>query len=117
MFLLVARTERGIFRTTQVDISYLLVIAMCQPGVDRSDRSVQITGSAEFNEVFFDDARIPRDWVIGEVNAGWGLAVALMKHERTTLGSGQRSTEGSKAGRFPLPIERIGPVGRASWSH
>jgi alkylation response protein AidB-like acyl-CoA dehydrogenase len=68
---------------------------------------VQMTGIAEFNEVFFDEARIPREWVIGEVNGGWGMAVALMKHERTALGSGQRAAEGVKGGRAPLPVEDL----------
>ncbi len=98
----------------------MFVIDMNQPGV--TVRSlVQMTGIAEFNEVFFDEARIPKDWVIGTVNDGWGLAVALMKHERTTLGGGSRSVEGSKTGRQPLPMpdlarlaERHGVAGDAT---
>jgi alkylation response protein AidB-like acyl-CoA dehydrogenase len=37
---------------------------------------------ASFNEVFMTDARIPRDWVVGEVNQGWTAALATLAHER-----------------------------------
>jgi alkylation response protein AidB-like acyl-CoA dehydrogenase len=63
-------------------ISYLLV-PMDQPGV--SVRPLrQMTGSAEFNEVFFDDARTPADMVVGEVNGGWKVAMATLGFERGT---------------------------------
>ncbi|MDH3295373.1 MAG: acyl-CoA dehydrogenase family protein, partial [Acidimicrobiia bacterium] len=89
----------------------MFVLDMDQPGVTVRPL-VQMTGVAEFNEVFLDEARIPRDWVIGQVNEGWSLAVALMKHERATLGAGQRSVEGSKTGRAPLPMEDLARLAR-----
>jgi len=71
---------------------------------------IQMTGASEFNEVFLDGARIPRDWVVGEVNGGWATAVALLAHERVQTGTGSMSgaaTQRSKAGRSPLPVAQL----------
>ena len=84
----------------------MFVIDMHQPAVEVRPL-VQMTGVSEFNEVFLDAARVPADWVVGEVNGGWSLAVALLGHERTTLGGSQTTTEGSKAGRSPLPLDGL----------
>jgi alkylation response protein AidB-like acyl-CoA dehydrogenase len=67
----------------------------------------QMTGAEEFNEVFMDEARLPRDWVVGEVNNGWRMAVALLAHERVQTGvaSVGRTVERSKAGRNPIPVK------------
>lgn len=88
----------------------MFVLPMDQGGVTVRPL-VQMTGVSEFNEVFLDEARIPADWVLGEVNGGWPLAVALLGHERASLGSGKKSIDQSKSGRFPLPFE--GLVNRA----
>ena len=48
----------------------------------------QITGGSTFNEVFFDDVRIPVDAVIGEVDGGWRAAVAMLMNERVAIGAG-----------------------------
>ncbi|MCP3933906.1 MAG: acyl-CoA dehydrogenase [Actinomycetia bacterium] len=61
-------------------ITFFLV-PMDQPGVEvRPIR--MISGESEFNEVFFTDARCPKDNVVGEVNAGWGVAMTLLGFER-----------------------------------
>ncbi len=63
-------------------ISYLLV-PMDQQGV--SVRPLrQMTGTAEFNEVFFDDARTDRANIVGEPNDGWKVAMATLGFERGT---------------------------------
>ncbi|MEX2424530.1 MAG: acyl-CoA dehydrogenase family protein [Acidimicrobiia bacterium] len=61
-------------------ISFLLV-PMDQPGVEV--RPIQmLSGDSEFNEVFFTDARTARANIIGEVNDGWRVAMALLGFER-----------------------------------
>ncbi|HYA68300.1 MAG TPA: acyl-CoA dehydrogenase family protein [Acidimicrobiales bacterium] len=61
-------------------LSYLLV-PMAQPGVEVRPIT-QLTGTGEFNEVFFDGARAARDMVVGEVNDGWRVALATLGFER-----------------------------------
>jgi alkylation response protein AidB-like acyl-CoA dehydrogenase len=67
-------------------ISYLLV-PMNQPGIEIRP-IVQITGTSEFNEVFFSGARTARENVVGEVNGGWKVAMGTLAFERgaSTLG-------------------------------
>jgi len=63
-------------------LSYVLV-PMDQPGI--TVRALkQMTGTAEFNEVFFDDARTDKDNVVGAVNDGWKVAMATLGFERGT---------------------------------
>jgi alkylation response protein AidB-like acyl-CoA dehydrogenase len=61
-------------------LSYLLV-PMDQPGVEVRPIK-QITGTSEFNEVFFDRAHTDADLVVGEVNDGWRVALATLAFER-----------------------------------
>jgi alkylation response protein AidB-like acyl-CoA dehydrogenase len=61
-------------------ISYL-VADMRSPGVDVRPL-VQLTGDAEFSEVYFDDVVVPKDQIIGEPNGGWGIAMHTLSHER-----------------------------------
>jgi alkylation response protein AidB-like acyl-CoA dehydrogenase len=48
----------------------------------------QISGEAEFNEVFFDDVRLEPEAVCGQVNGGWGTALTTLMYERVTIGLG-----------------------------
>jgi len=79
-----ARTEPGSFRHR--GLSYLLV-PMDQPGVTVRPIT-QLTGTSEFNEVFFDDARTDADLVVGEPGDGWRIAMGTLGFERgvSTLG-------------------------------
>ncbi|MFI6167471.1 acyl-CoA dehydrogenase family protein [Nocardia sp. NPDC051052] len=80
----IARTERGSAR--HKGLSYLLV-PMNQQGVDVRP-IVQLTGTSEFNEVFFDNARTAADLVIGAPGDGWRIAMGTLTFERgiSTLG-------------------------------
>jgi alkylation response protein AidB-like acyl-CoA dehydrogenase len=74
----VCRTEPGSLR--HKGLSYLLV-PMDQPGVEIRPIT-QLTGTSEFNEVFFDGARTARANVLGEVGDGWRVALATLAFER-----------------------------------
>ena len=67
-------------------LSYLLV-PMHQPGIEIRPIQ-QMTGTSEFNEVFFDGAKTEGDLVVGEVNGGWRVAMGTLAFERgvSTLG-------------------------------
>ena len=43
---------------------------------------VQITGEASFNEVFFEDVRVPKKNLIGEKNQGWQVAIMTLMFDR-----------------------------------
>jgi alkylation response protein AidB-like acyl-CoA dehydrogenase len=73
-----ARTDPDVKK--QAGISYLLV-PMDQPGIEVRG-IVQPDGTAEFNEVFFTDARCPKDNVVGGVNNGWKVANDTLGFER-----------------------------------
>ncbi|MFI9505939.1 acyl-CoA dehydrogenase family protein [Nocardia sp. NPDC052566] len=81
----IARTERGSIR--HKGLSYLLV-PMKQPGIEVRP-IVQLTGTAEFNEVFFDNARTDADLVVGAPGDGWRIAMGTLTVERgiSTLGN------------------------------
>ncbi|MFI6028483.1 acyl-CoA dehydrogenase family protein [Amycolatopsis magusensis] len=82
----VARTEPGSKR--HKGLSYLLV-PMRQPGVEIRP-IVQLTGTSEFNEVFFDGARTARELVVGEPGDGWRVAMATLGFERGVATLGQQ---------------------------
>lgn len=48
----------------------------------------QMTGGASFNEVFFTGVRIPADHLLGDVNAGWTVALTTLMNERAAIGGG-----------------------------
>lgn len=74
----IARTEAGSVK--HCGLSYLLV-PMDQPGVEIRP-ILQLTGTSEFNEVFFDGAKTDEDLVVGEPGAGWSVAMGTLGFER-----------------------------------
>jgi alkylation response protein AidB-like acyl-CoA dehydrogenase len=64
----------------------MFILDMHSPGVTVRPLKVA-TGATPFNEVFFDQVRLPASSVIGEVNQGWRAAVAMLRHERVTIGT------------------------------
>jgi alkylation response protein AidB-like acyl-CoA dehydrogenase len=86
----------------------MLIMPMKQPGVTVRPLR-QMTGDAEFNEVFFDEARVPADWVVGEINDGWRAAVALLAHERIQTGVASMSNSGTERlwSRVPIPVVQL----------
>jgi alkylation response protein AidB-like acyl-CoA dehydrogenase len=111
----IARTEKGSRR--HAGLSYLLV-PLDQPGVVIRP-IVQLTGTSEFNEVFFDDAVTDADLVVGEPGDGWRVAMGTLAFERgvSTLGQQIRYArelsalvalaERNGAAQDPLIAERL----------
>jgi alkylation response protein AidB-like acyl-CoA dehydrogenase len=66
-------------------ISYLLV-DMKSPGITIRPLK-QITGDSGFNEVFYDNVRVPKENMVGELNAGWQVSIATLMYERVSGGT------------------------------
>jgi alkylation response protein AidB-like acyl-CoA dehydrogenase len=81
-------------------VSYF-ICPMDTPGIEIRP-IVEMTGSHTFNEVFFDDVRIPAENLVGDENEGWGLAKVTLGNERVSL-----SGEGALWGRGPTANDLI----------
>src|SRR5262245_48080698 len=92
--MLVARTDWDLPK--HHGITYF-VLPMKQPGVEVRPLR-QMNRHASFNEVFLTDARIPKDWVVGEVNQGWTAALATLAHERHFGALGRARFDGIEEG-------------------
>ena len=95
----------------QGGISFLL-FDMATPGVSTKP-ILLISGNSPFCETFFDDVKVPKDQVVGEVNRGWDVAKYLLGHEREMiagmgLGGGAKSSarRGELEARRPAAARR-----------
>ncbi len=80
------------------NLTYLLV-DMHAPGVEVRPLR-QITGEAEFNEIFFTDVQVPVENRLGEEGDGWQVAMTTLLHERATLGFALTATLDAAFGRL-----------------
>ena len=92
--MLLARTDWDVPK--HAGITYL-VLPMHQPGVEARPLR-QMNKHSSFNEVFLTDARVPRDWVVGQVGHGWTAALATLAHERRFSRMGQPDLRGIDPG-------------------
>jgi alkylation response protein AidB-like acyl-CoA dehydrogenase len=76
-----------------------LVVDMHAPGVEVRPLR-QITGEAEFNEIFFTDVQVPAENRLGEEGEGWQVAMTTLLHERATLGFALTATLDTLYGRL-----------------
>jgi len=67
-------------------ITYFL-LDMHSPGITVRPLR-QVTGDAEFNEVFFENARVPAENILGGLNNGWQVGITTLMYERLALGFG-----------------------------
>jgi alkylation response protein AidB-like acyl-CoA dehydrogenase len=70
----------------------------------------QMTGTAEFNEIFLDNVRVPHSNVIGDVDGGWHVAVTTLMNERKSLGSGGSGRRNSLSKRLGDLARRRGTL-------
>jgi len=93
-------------------ISFVL-FDMMTPGVSTKP-ILLISGSSPFCETFFDDVKVPKDQVVGEVNRGWDVAKYLLGHEREMIaGMGLGGIGGPGAGSLGAALNLDNPLLRA----
>ena len=83
---LIARTDPTVPKHNGIS---MFIIDIKVPEVDVRPLRVA-TGEAPFNEVYFDNLRIPGDRIVGEENSGWAAAVLMLRHERISIGTSAR---------------------------
>ena len=102
--ILLARTDP--LAPKHMGISYF-VCPMDAPGIEIRPL-IDMTGEHAFNEVFFDDVRIPADHLVGPENGGWDLAKVTLGNERVSL-----SGEGALWGMGPTADDLVAVVSAA----
>jgi alkylation response protein AidB-like acyl-CoA dehydrogenase len=111
--LLLARTDPDVPK--HAGLSYF-VIDMHQPGVEVRPLR-QLTGQAEFNEVFFTDARVPDANRLGDIGAGWRVAQTTLMNERVSIGSSRSVPREQSAIAFAAAEWRTRPELRTHELH
>ena len=94
----------------QAGISFLL-FDMQTPGV--STRPIRlISGKSPFCETFFDNVRVPRGNLVGELNGGWTIAKYLLAHEREMIGGVGSRSSAQSPGQFAAATVGVDAHGR-----
>jgi alkylation response protein AidB-like acyl-CoA dehydrogenase len=94
--ILLARTDPDVAKHKGLT---MFIVPMDAPGVTIRPLR-QITGDAEFNEVFLDDVVLAPEQRIGEIGEGWKVALTMLSFERLAVGSGH----------LAAPVERLAAV-------
>ena len=100
--ILMARTDHNVAK--HEGISFFLV-PMDLPGIEVRPLR-QMTGEAEFDEVFFTDVHLPAEHLIGPLHGGWGVGMAVLTNERGHIGASVIGLE--------RRLESIASLGRGS---
>jgi alkylation response protein AidB-like acyl-CoA dehydrogenase len=111
--LLLARTDPDVPK--HAGLSYF-VLDMHGPGVEVRPLR-QLTGQAEFNEVFLTDVRVPDANRLGDVGAGWRVAQTTLMNERVSIGSGRSAPREESAIGFAAAAWRAHPEWRTHELH
>ncbi|MFZ9075895.1 MAG: acyl-CoA dehydrogenase family protein [Ilumatobacteraceae bacterium] len=83
------------------------LVDMKAPGVEIRPLR-QMTGGASFNEVFFNEVRVPDWYRLGDVNNGWGVALTTLMNERAAIGAGSGGGEVSMMTRITQMVRHYG---------
>ena len=105
--LLLARTDPDVPKHR--GLSYFAV-DMNSPGIEVRPL-FQLTGDAEFNEIFLTDVRVPASRLLGAAGDGWRVATTTLMNERVSLGGAAGAAKGTPAGELLAEWRRV----RASW--
>lgn len=93
--MLVARTDWDVPKHRGISF---FMLPMKQPGVEVRPIH-QITGESEFNEVFLDDALVPAENLVGELNSGWSVLQTALVYERRFMADIARTAKDAKRPR------------------
>ena len=105
--LLLARTDPDVPKHRGITA---FLMPMHQPGVTVRPLR-QMTGDAEFCEVFFDEARVDDSMILGEEGEGWRVAVSVLLSERQAVSGSGAALPGTVTGRsIPALIRRHAPI-------
>jgi len=83
------------------------LVDMKAPGVEIRPLR-QMTGGASFNEVFFNEVRVPDWYRLGAENEGWGVALTTLMNERAAIGTGSGGGEVSMMTRITAMVRHFG---------
>jgi alkylation response protein AidB-like acyl-CoA dehydrogenase/AcrR family transcriptional regulator len=71
----------------------MFIVSFSQPGVNVVPLK-QMNGGSGFNEVFFDDVKVPHSAMVGPQDEGWRCAIAMLANERVAIGTGNAAAKG-----------------------